>query len=555
MRRLSSAMMLILVFALVAAACGPAEDTTPTDPTEPVTGGTVTMGLEGDPERFVTTIYPVATADPVHGLVFNALVSPNEEMEFVPDLAKSIDYSADGRTITFYLHEDVFWHDGEPFTAHDVAFTYNMMAHPDYHGGQDVKVGFLEGVEDAREGRTDGVSGIQILDDHTISFTAKEPFAPALSQLNMRIMPKHILGDVPIRELDVHEFNFNAIGTGPFQLVEYVPDRHVIVEAFDDYFLGRPKIDRVIFRIASPEALLSSWLREEVDIVSLPAGELAVVEGADFGYIHEHPSERPTYVGLNCQSFYFNDVRVRQALYHALDRYEIVDLVLDGNGVPISQNHPPAMWAYNHDIPVPEQDLDKAGDLLDQAGWEMNPATGIREKDGRPFDVELWYVTDREAFQPDLAALVQVQLNPLGINVSLRSWDSPSLWATLLPRTEAADPDGFEFVIASISPSGGDPQWMNRYVVSATVPPHGINWFLYQNSEMDRLIEEQSRMMDFEERRDFWYEVLWPFLNEELPFVPILNPVSFYAVNNRVVGFEAGINTRVNNVLNWYIDE
>ncbi len=563
MRRLSGVMVILFIFALAISACGTQEATpapTPTpvgddEPTGPPQGGTVTMGLEGDPERFVTTIWPMASAIPVHQLVFGQLVAPNEEMEFVPDLAESVDISQDGLTITFTLRKDVLWHDGEPFTARDVAFTFNMMAHPDYHGGQDIQVAFIEGVEDARAGVTDGMSGIEIIDDHTIAFTCKEPYAPALSQLTMRIIPEHILGDVPIPELDVHEFNYNAIGTGPFRLVEYVPDRHVILEAFDDYFGGRPNIDRIIWRIASHEALLSSWLRQEIDIVSLPVAELDVAEGVAFGYVHEHASERPTYLGLNCQSVYFSDVRVRQALSYALDREEIVDIVIDGNGQPISQNHPATMWAYNPNIPVPEQDLDKAGQLLDDAGWILNTSTGVREKDGIPFDIEMWYVTDREDYQPDLAALVQAQLKPVGINVSLRAWDSPSLWPTVLPRGEAADPDAYEFMIASISITSGDPNWVDRYLVSTTVPPYGINYFLYQNEEMDRLIEQQSQIMDFDERRDFWHNTLWPYINDEMPFVPILNPSRFFAVNNRVVGFDAAINSRVNNVLNWYIDE
>ena len=563
MRRLSGVMVFLLIFAVAITACGPQDPTpvpTPTpspggEPTGPPQGGTVTMGLEGDPERFVTTIWPMASAIPVHQLVFGQLVRPNEEMEFVPDLAESFDVSEDGLTITFNLHKDVLWHDGEPFTARDVAFTFNMMAHPDYHGGQDIQVNFIEGVEDSRAGITDGMSGIQIIDEHTISFTAKEPYAPALSQLTMRIIPEHLLGDVPIPELDVHEFNYNAIGTGPFRLAEYVPDRHVILEANDDYFLGRPNVDRIIWRIASHEALLSSWLRQEIDIVSLPVAELDMAEGVDFGYVHEHASERPTYLGLNCQSVYFGDARVRRALSYALDREEIVDIVIDGNGEAISQNHPAAMWAYNPNIPVPEQDLDKAGELLDDAGWLLNESTGVREKDGVPFEVELWYVTDREDYQEDLAALVQAQLRPVGMSVSLRAWDSPSLWPTVLPRGEAADPDGFDFMVASISINNGDPNWMDRYLVSTTVPPHGINYFLYQNEEMDRMINEQSRMMDFDERLDYWHNTMWPFIDQEMPFVPILNPSRFFAVNDRVVGFDAAINSRVNNVLNWYIQE
>ena len=126
-------------------------------------------------------------------------------------------------------------------------------------------VEWIEGVEDSREGTTEEIAGIKVIDDYTISFTGKEPYAPAITYLDMGILPEHILKDVPIPELDVHEFNYSPVASGPFKLTTYEPDRQVVLEANDDYYKGRPKIDKVIFRIASYEALLNAWLKQEIE--------------------------------------------------------------------------------------------------------------------------------------------------------------------------------------------------------------------------------------------------------------------------------------------------
>jgi peptide/nickel transport system substrate-binding protein len=535
----------------------PAEPTEePPPPEEPAAdGGTVILGLQGDPERMVSNIWPMASAITIHDLLYSALVKANAEMIFEPDVAESWEYSDDGRTITFKLRDDVVFHDGEPLTAQDVAFTYNMMAKPDYNGGQDAFVEWIEGVEDSREGTTEEIAGIKVIDDYTISFTGKEPYAPAITYLDMGILPEHILKDVPIPELDVHEFNYSPVASGPFKLTTYEPDRQVVLEANDDYFKGRPKIDKVIFRIASYEALLNAWLKQEIDAVPVAIADLESVEETDFGSTYEYPSERPTYLGINNKSAKFSDPRVRQAVSLGLDRQEIVDVILDGRGRPISQTHPPHMWAYNNDIPVTEQDLEAAGALLDEAGWTLNADTGIREKDGEPFAIELWYVTDREAYQPDNAAMIQSQLQELGLEVSLRAWDSPSLWPTVLPRDSEADPDGYDFMIASISITSGDPDWYQTYLGSWALPPNGINYFLYEDEQMDQMLKEQAQLMEFEDRKAYWYDELWPYMLEEMPIIPELAPLTYFAVNNRFQGFQPGSNSWGNNELNWTVEK
>jgi peptide/nickel transport system substrate-binding protein len=515
--------------------------------------GTVIMGLEGDPERMVSTIWPVATSRPVHDLLYSSLVRPDEKMQFKGDLAQQIRFSADKRTITFSLRKDAKWQDGRPVTAHDVAFTYNMMALPDYNGGQDGYVSFIDGVEDAKAGRSQGMRGVKVIDDHTISITTKQAFAPALARMTMGILPKHLLESVPVRQLGTHEFNQKAITSGPYRLVEYTQNRQVVLEANPNYYGGKPKVQRIVFRIASPQALVASWLDGQIHAADVPVSEIPVIERSGLGKVISIPSERPTYLGVNTKSPIFGDERVRRALGMALDRDEMVRVILDNRGRAISQVHPPHLWAYNAEMPVPKPDLQRASTLLEEAGWRSGPG-GVRQKDGRPFEVDLWFVTDREAYQKDLAALLQQQAQKVGIKLNLRPYDSPSLWPQVLPRDGRINTNVYHIMLASISILDGDPHWVRTYLHSQQLPPRGINYMYYEDAKMDQLLDGQALMTSAVLRKNYWHRVVWPYINEKSPMIPLLGPQRHFAVNNQLKGFAPGTNSRMNNVVNWTVD-
>ena len=197
--------------------------------------------------------------------------------------------------------------------------------------------------------------------------------------MTMGILPKHILQGIPIPSLGTNDFNFHPIGTGPFKLTEYVHNDHVVLEANPNYFLGRPKIDRIIYRIASPQALLSSWLQGEVQETEIPISEIPVVQKSKIGTLISIPSERPTYLGMNTEGFYFGDERVREAVSYAIDRQQIVNVVLGGHGVPISQVHPPQSWAYDTEHPRAETGPSESSSAARRGGLEAERERRPRE--------------------------------------------------------------------------------------------------------------------------------------------------------------------------------
>lgn len=199
----------VIMVALSAVGCQPPEEEVeppeedPDEEVGPTEGGTVRIAISSDPENLNPLILPTGVVAPVFQSMFNGLVRANPEWEWAPDAAEDWEVSEDGRTVTFFLHDNITFHDGEPMTAHDVKFTLQSMAHPNYTGGQFGYVSTVLGAEEYRAGEADDVEGLEVIDDHTIAITTVEPDASifnTVSQGIAAILPEHILGDVPHEE-------------------------------------------------------------------------------------------------------------------------------------------------------------------------------------------------------------------------------------------------------------------------------------------------------------------------------------------------------------------
>ncbi len=200
--------MLCLVLSAAAAAQAPAQ------------GGTFRYALTTNPRgMFNPILYTEAYDGLIIDVVFDGLIYIDEQLQPQPRLAKGWEISDDGLSITFYLHEGVKFHDGVEVTAHDVEYTYKTMLHPEYTGVRYGNFRLLVGAEEYHEGLRDDVPGIEVIDDYTIKFTTTEPYAPLLTQFGYGILPRHLLEDIPVGELERADFNRHPIGSGPFKFV------------------------------------------------------------------------------------------------------------------------------------------------------------------------------------------------------------------------------------------------------------------------------------------------------------------------------------------------
>ncbi len=237
--------------------------------------GVLQLGGESEPAGTWLPFRAAGGAETqVFDLIFSRLIRFDADYNLIPDLAESFEISPDASEFTFNLRQDVTWHDGEPFNAEDVIFTYRLAMLEEVAASQYNKLSQIQGAEAFRAGESEEIPGLQMVDDYTVKIVLEQPniaFLVGAAHNNslIWILPEHILADADPATLDQHAFAQNPnVGTGPFTFVEYVPDQHVETAAYADYFLGSPKLAQVFVRLAAPATQLAA----------LESGELHVMQ-------------------------------------------------------------------------------------------------------------------------------------------------------------------------------------------------------------------------------------------------------------------------------------
>jgi peptide/nickel transport system substrate-binding protein len=451
-----------------------------------------------------------ASAD-IAGLVYNGLVKYDENIKLKGDLAERWDVRSGGLEILFHLRRNVRWHDGRPFTAEDVVFTYNRLVDPSVKTpyGADFQL----------------VKSVTAVDPHTVRVTYKEPFAPALESWGMGIVPKHIFQD---GDFNRHPANRRPVGTGPYRFQEWKTDESITLTANPDYFEGRPYINRYVYRIIPDASVQFLELRHQgIDAMGLTPDQYnAYPEFFHHHRKYRYPAFQYTYFAFNLRRPVFKDRRVRLAFAHAVQKSEIIDGVLLGLGRSATGPYPPTSWAFNEDVKDYEHDPQKARGLLAEAGWRDTDQDGWLDKDGRRF--EFTVLTNQGNKMRELAAvIIQSHLAKVGIKMNIRilEWSSfihnyvnkRQFDALILGWNLGRDPD--QFVIWHSSQRGE-----NQY-----------NMVDYVNPEVDRLLEQGRREFNTAKRRVL-YRRLHALLAEDLPYLFLYYPESMPVVHKRFVG-------------------
>lgn len=304
-----------------------------------------------------------------------------------PDLAESWTISPDGLTYTFKLRRAVKFHDGQPFGAADVKFTFEYLSHPKFPVPPPAQFALVAGAKDFRAGNAKEISGITTSGDDQVRFSLTERNALFLNTTaSTVILPQHILKEVDPGSANTAEFGKKPLYTGPFMLDEWKPAEFMSFKANTNYFLGRPYLDSIIIRVIPDPAAAVQMLRTgEILWASVSADVYdSFANNAEFSaYVSRSSYPGLFEIDLTKEDSVLRDVRVRQALSHAIDRDTYTKTVLKGlaePGLRFINNDLSPLWDPN--VPTFPYDPTKAKALLDQAGWKPGP-DGIRVKDGR----------------------------------------------------------------------------------------------------------------------------------------------------------------------------
>ncbi|MBI5742887.1 MAG: peptide ABC transporter substrate-binding protein, partial [Candidatus Niyogibacteria bacterium] len=510
----------------------------------PVSGGAYYEGLVGTP-RFVNPLITISDADrDLTELVYAGLMKPDGRGGLTPELAEKYEVSPDGLTYTFTLRDGLAWHDREPLTTDDIAFTVKLVQTPL--------------VRSVKRANWEGVTA-EVVDPRVIRFHLKKPYAPFLGNTTLEIVPKHIWSGASPEQIALSQFNIEPIGAGPYKIKKVTRNSSGIVSAytlapFENYALGEPFIKEIVLDFYNSEAeLLRAYAAGSIEAVGALTPKNAEMLRA---------GSRMEPLGLSrIFGVFFNqsknqaltDINVRKALALATDKQRIVNDVLSGYGSTIARPIPPGtLGAIENqaggDIKF---DPEAAKALLAKSGWKPNAASGVMEKkvkkNTQPLEISI-----STSVAPDLtttANLLKDMWGAAGIKTEVKIFEigdfdkdvirSRDYDTLLFGEVVGYDPDPFAFWHSS---QRNDP---------------GLNIAMYASTGADKLLEAARKTTDPAERAEK-YAALQAEIEKDLPAIFIYSPDYLYIVPDHLKGFDStNITTgaeRFANVNNWYID-
>ena len=497
----------LLVIVMVLAACGNNQekpsDEQPEQSSETPSGDqadapakVLKYGVDAEPVGLDPHTVSSSSSIRIFRQIYNSLIDVDKDMNFVPSLAESWE-QPDNLTYIFKLKEGVKFHNGREMTAEDVKYSFERVLNP----------------ETAAIGKSyyDSIDTIDVLDEYTVKFTLKEPFAPFMTNLTS------LYGAIVPKEVVEKSGNLmqTACGTGPFMLKEWIPDNKVILVKNPDYFVkGEPKLDAVEYYIMVDESARVAALRTgNVDIIKLPASSIPLIEGNADINILEYQSNDYSYVGFNLDLDKYKDVRVRQAISLAINRQEIIDLVYEGNA-KVTGFVPEAMGRWSIDYKNEElyqQNIEKAKQLMAEAGYA----------DGFETTIAVGLLDDINA----TGEILQKQLEQIGIKATIQNLESGQY-------VDAWKNRNLEMMVGR-NGAGTDPDRAVAFFFSSA---GSANVWGYSNPEVDELCNQGKVIVDETERETIYKEAQKLIVND-VPNLFIASPMEYYFTRTNVEGF------------------
>lgn len=481
---------------------------------------TLTIARPADPVSLDPHFETTAPGSWVFSQVLEPLITVNQDMEIEGRLATEWEF-VDPTRLRFTLRQGVTFHDGTPFNAEAVKYTWDRAFERDPPG----RWASLAGP----------VAGVEVVDEYTVDLVAEQPYGPLLLTATMPYTG--VVSPTAAEELG-EEFGRNPVGTGPFEFVEWRSNERIVLEANDDYWRGRPALDRVVFRTIPEEgARMLSLQTGEVDMVLLPTpSDLpALEENPDF-IVEGAPGVGVFYLAFNLDMPPVDDVRVRHAIAHAVDRQLIVDAILEGGGVLATSVIGEPVFGY-HDMRLTERypyDPERAIALLEEAGYTRGEAGLMHDADGEPLTLRMLPSSGRSLKDREIAEVLQEFLRQIGIVVEMDVFE----WATTfeLMRGETLDYHLNSFTWFTTTADADYTMYSNY--VSTELPPNSWNRWRYANEDVDEWLMQARASLEPDERQELYAQVQEQ-LAEDLPALPLYGSFEVAALSADVSGYVA----------------
>jgi peptide/nickel transport system substrate-binding protein len=507
------------------------------DDGRPQDGGTLVRRLESD----IVTVNPVTVSTIydrwVCEYLFTPLVYLDQDLQPIPGLAESWDISDDGRIYRFELNEKATFSDGTPVRASDVLFTLRKIVDPASEAVQ--IVGAFEYLDLAKT---------RVIDEHTIEIAFREPLAAQLIRFNdVNVIPEHVYSKGNFRD----DFNFTAVGSGPYRLARREPGKEIVVERRADFWGQRPPLERVVFKIVGEHATGWNALRNgDIDESRLPSdiwlrestnAELTKIIDFKRFYTLSY-----NFIAWNGRFPLLADKRIRRALAMSIPIEQVIQQLYHGTARTMTGPFVPDDPAYNPTVAALRYDLDGARQLFAAAGWVDSNKDGVLDKGGKPFKLELMIMSGSAATN-QFAQMVQAEMKKVGVDLELATLEPSVAVQRILNGNYQSAYLGFDL--------DNDPDPFN-VLHSSQFPPRGQNFVYYRNPEVDRLIEVSRKELDRSERKDMYWRI-HEIVADEQPYTWTIQVSSKWGVSKRVRGVELsrgyGLFRWYPGVLSWWI--
>ena len=470
-------------------------------------------------------------------LTFSSLLKTGAGGKLENDLTDSYEISEDKLTYTFHIKRNVFWHDGKSLTADDIVYTIKTIQDDNYASPL---IANWQGVRAEK------------VDDYTVNFILKSAYAPFLNNLTFGILPRHLWEQTSASQFLLNELNFKPVGSGPYKMKSFKKDSSgkiisIELEANGAYYGNKPYIKKITFKFYADETeAISAFNRKEVKGINyVSPGNLDKVVDADKKSVNRLSIPRYYAVFFNqIQSKALADKTVRQALSYAIDKDKLIADVLKGEGQKIDSPITPQLLGYKSDIKVYDFAKEHAQNILTAAGWVDSDGDGVREKGDKKLSFKLvatdWtYIattaTELQSMWKEIGADVQIETtdNIQEEYIATRAYD-----AILFGEILSYDPDPFAFWHSS---QKKDP---------------GLNLALYDNADVDKLLEEARKETDPAVRAQK-YQEFQNLVVEDAPAIFLYSPNYIYLQDKSIQGFTTKDiitpSDRFNDVENWYV--
>jgi peptide/nickel transport system substrate-binding protein len=497
----------------------------------PKAGGTYSEALVGSAQFLNPILHQNNDVDrDFVSLVFSGLLRYDDQRALVPDLAERYELSSDQLTYTFYLRNNVTWHDGDAFTADDVVFTFQKMQ------DQKVKSPLYASYKDIY---------VQKIDDLTVQFGLKKPFAPFLDLMTRQIIPEHIWKTIPSDNFYLAQLNLKPVGTGPWKYKSFKKNadgtiRSYTFERNETYYSAKPYLEKLTFKFyPDNDAAIQALKNKNVQGVSFVPRDLRdrLTKNTDLNY---YTFDAPQYTALFFNQSLNADLKskaVRQALAYAIDKDRLVREVLAGEGHTVQAPLLPGFLGYHEKVRRYDTNQATAQQLLETAGWkkdsegrlikERSASSKDKGSESEPEQLKVSLVTVHSPEHTKAAELIRQDWQRLGAQVETTFVDATRM------KSEVIDGRNFEVLLYG-EIIGSDPDLYPFWHSSQAQAP-GLNLALFSNATADKLLEDGRQTADPQKRAEM-YQKFQDVLAEEVPAIFLYSPTYNYAVANDIQG-------------------